>query len=170
MSELHPHHASELLRAGGEAIRAELSACTEELLRWHSAPGEWCLLETLGHILEAEERGFAGRVRVLLSQDGAQLVAWDQEAVAKNRRDCDCHPPDLIKQFHAVRQESVRLVFGLRPSDLGRGGDHPGVGRLTIGDLIHEWVHHDREHYKQILTTVQRYVWPHMGNARNFSS
>src|SRR5688572_6196701 len=103
MSELHPHHASELLRAAGEAIRAELSACTGDLLSWHPKPGEWCLLEVLGHLIEAEERGFGGRVRALLERDGVRFESWDQEAVAAARRDCERALPELIRQFQVAR-------------------------------------------------------------------
>jgi hypothetical protein len=33
---------------------------------------------------------------------------------------------------------------------------------------MHEWVHHDRNHLKQLLANVQARVWPEMGNARRF--
>ena len=61
-------------------------------------------------------------------------------------------------------------MAGLREADLGRGGHHPTVGYLRVGDLLHEWVHHDRNHLKQILSNVQAYTWPHMGNAQKFSA
>jgi hypothetical protein len=38
-----------------------------------------------------------------------------------------------------------------------------------VADLLHEWVHHDRNHLKQLLANVQAFVWPHMGNAQRFS-
>ena len=38
------------------------------------------------------------------------------------------------------------------------------------GLLLHEWVHHDRNRLRQILTNVQARAWPHMGNARRFSA
>jgi hypothetical protein len=60
-------------------------------------------------------------------------------------------------------------VRGLRREDLERAGEHPKVGRLRVADLLQEWVHHDRNHVKQILTNVQAYVWPHLGNAQKFS-
>jgi hypothetical protein len=46
---------------------------------------------------------------------------------------------------------------------------HPDVGRLRVTDVMHEWVHHDANHDRQILANVQAAVWPHMGNARRFS-
>ena len=63
----------------------------------------------------------------------------------------------------------MALARRLGPADLGRGGHHPTVGYLRVGDLLHEWVHHDRNHLKQILANVQAYAWPHMGNSQKFS-
>jgi hypothetical protein len=51
---------------------------------------------------------------------------------------------------------------------LTRAGTHPKVGRLTVGDLLHEWVHHDGNHLRQALANVQAYVFPQMGNAQRF--
>jgi hypothetical protein len=39
-----------------------------------------------------------------------------------------------------------------------------------VSDLLHEWVHHDRNHFRQLLANVQAAAWPHMGNARRFSA
>jgi hypothetical protein len=37
-----------------------------------------------------------------------------------------------------------------------------------VKDLLQEWVHHDRNHTKQVLAVVQSRVYPHMGNAQKF--
>ena len=60
-------------------------------------------------------------------------------------------------------------MAGLAAADLTRGGQHPKVGFLTVADLLHEWVFHDRNHIRQMLANVQAFAWPHMGNARRFS-
>jgi hypothetical protein len=69
-----------------------------------------------------------------------------------------------------MRDASVVLVASLRADELTRVGLHPVVGELSIRDLLQEWVHHDRNHVKQMLTNVQSYSWPHMGNAQKFSA
>jgi hypothetical protein len=74
-----------------------------------------------------------------------------------------------VDELGALRADSVKLVEGLAPPALSRGGKHPKVGRLTVGDVVHEWVHHDRNHLKQIMSNVQALAWPHMGNAQRFS-
>ncbi len=75
----------------------------------------------------------------------------------------------LLDEFAALRGASVALVAGLTEADLRRGGVHPKVGHLPVADLLHEWVHHDKNHLKQVMTNLQGFVWPHMGNARRFS-
>ena len=75
----------------------------------------------------------------------------------------------LVAELERMRAESVKIVRGLAAADLKRGGQHPKVGWLRVEDLLQEWVHHDRNHIKQILSNVQAWAWPHMGNSQKFS-
>jgi hypothetical protein len=44
------------------------------------------------------------------------------------------------------------------------------VARLTVEELLHEWIHHDGNHLRQAYANVQAFVLPSMGNAQRFSS
>jgi len=167
---LTPAEVARLLESAAMAIRAELTGLPDDVLSWHPAPGEWCAKEVLGHIIESERRGFAGRIRIILASDEPSLESWSQVEVAQIRRDCERPATVLIAEFDALRRDSVTLVAGLRPADLQRGGRHPKVGHLRVGDLLYEWVHHDRNHLRQMLANTQAAAWPHMGNARRFST
>jgi hypothetical protein len=158
-----------LLEAALATLRAELGALPERVLAWHPAPGEWCAKEVVGHLIEAELRGFAGRIRVLLGADRPALQTWSQTDVARARGDCARPIAALLDELAGLRRESARLVRDLREPDLGRGGQHPKVGFLTVGDLLQEWVHHDRTHLRQALANVQAFVWPAMGASQKFS-
>ncbi len=136
---------------------------------WHPAPGEWSVKEVLGHLIEAERRGFAGRIRVILDAKDPALERWDQNAVARARDDDARDVHVLLEELTALRNDGIALAQQLGPADLGRGGHHPTVGYLRVGDLLHEWVHHDRNHLKQILANVQASAWPYMGNSQKFS-
>jgi DinB family protein len=89
--------------------------------------------------------------------------------VAEARRDDLRSGAELAAEFESLRTESIALVRGLRVSDLARAGDHPEVGMLRVDELLGEWVHHDRNHVKQMLSVTQARVWDQMGNARRFS-
>jgi hypothetical protein len=165
-----PAEVAALLEASARSFKAELSALTAEAAVWHPAPGEWCVNECLGHIIETEKHGFAGRIRIILESDEPTLRGWDQVEVARVRDDCHRKPSVVLAELLAIRKESVALVRSLGPEQMTRGGIHERVGRLTVTELIYEWVHHDRNHLRQALANVQAYVWPLMGNAQRFTT
>ena len=165
---LTPSQISDLLRSSTAALSSEVAAAPDEALAFHPAAGEWCAKEVLGHLIEADRRGFAGRVEEL--RDGATtLSGWDQRQLALSRRDCERDADELIAELLAERERGLPVLLRLTPADLARSGQHPKVGDLSVGDVIHEWVHHDRNHLRQLLANIQAYVWPHMGAARRFS-
>ena len=167
---LPPSAVAALLHSAAAVIHAELSALPAPALGFHPAEGEWCAKEVLGHLIECEKRGFSGRIHVIMQTEASpQLEGWDQDAVARARKDCERDWPALYHEFLQLRSVSVTQVAGLSPADLARGGRHPKVGFLTVADLLHEWVHHDRNHIRQMLANVQAFAWPNMGNARRFS-
>src|SRR6266567_4588823 len=136
-----------LLGACAAAIRTEVEALPDAVHGWHPASGEWCINEVLGHLLEA----------------------GDQEAVTRARGDCERPVGHLLAEFLAERVMSVELVQALSQESLDRGGEHVTVGHVTVRELLQEWVHHDRNHLKQLLANVQAYAWEGMGNTRRFS-
>ena len=172
---LQPATIADLLAATPVTVEAELRALGG-VAGWRPASGEWSANECVGHLIEAERRGFAGRIRTILAGLGPAgsfqspaLETWDPPAVAAARRDDKRPPADLAAEFTALRADSVDLVRSLRPEDLGLNGTHPEVGALRIDELLGEWVHHDRNHIRQLLAVTQSRVWDQMGNARTFS-
>jgi hypothetical protein len=167
---LAPHRAAALLGTMPIVLRAQFEAAPGEFLRWRPAPEEWCLLEVVGHLIETEERGFAGRIRTILAEERPRFSTWDPSAVAGERQDAQRDPARLLAKFTDRRNSGVALVETLTAANLARGGDHPEVGFLTVNDLLHEWIHHDANHLRQMLANIQAYTWPAMGNAQRFSA
>lgn len=161
-----------------ELLGATVTTVTEELRSlgreagWRPARAEWSASECVGHLIEADQRGFGGRIRTILAADPASPVAlqtWDPPAVAAARGDHERDPESLIAEFAALRAGGVALVRSLRPEDLTRSGIHPEVGELRVDELLGEWVHHDRNHVRQMLAVTQARIWDQMGNAQRFS-
>ena len=174
-SPLTPSSIADLLAATAVTVAEELRALAE-VAGWRPEPGEWSANECVGHLIEAERRGFAGRIRTILGAvrtDGSFeppiLETWDPPAVAAARRDHERPAAELAGEFAAMRADSVALVQSLTERDLGRSGTHPEVGELRVDELLAEWVHHDRNHIRQMLAVTQSRVWGQMGNARTFS-
>ena len=168
-SDLTPQQVAAFLVSTSALLEAEIAALGDDEARWHPAPGEWCANEVIGHLIESERRGFNGRIKRILDEDNPRVEPWDQIAVARERKDCDRMAQSLWMEFMGLRSDSVTLVQSLRPAHLDRSCVHGKVGVLRVRDLMHEWVHHDRNHTRQLLANVQARVWPHMGNAQKFS-
>jgi len=165
-SELTTDQVAEYLEATCALIDSELKALGDDS-GWHFDPKEWCANEVVGHLVEAEKRGFAGRIREILAGKD-KTTSWDQAAVARERNDCARMGQSLWMEFIGVRNDSIKLLRALKASDLGKSITHPMVGELSIRDLLHEWISHDRNHTKQLITIAQERVWPHMGNSQKF--
>ena len=166
---LEPARIAQLLAATATTVEAELRAVGESGARSRPAAGEWCANEVVGHLVEADLRGFTGRIRTLLAEDDPAFLGWDQPSVAAARGDCARSPDELLAEFLPLRAEGIELILRLTPEDLGRAGRHNVVGRLTAAEIATEWVHHDRNHVRQLLAIGQAIAWPQMGNARRFS-
>jgi len=164
-----PAEVADVLEVSGAAYSSLLKSIPAAVATWRPAEGEWCINECVGLIIEAEKRGFAGRIRIILAEVRSALQPWDQPAVARSRGDCEKSPHELLDEFEPVRRASTALVRSLQSDQLQRQGIHPKVGSLTVNDLIHEWVHHDGNHLRQAYANLQAYVWPEMGNTQKFS-
>jgi len=168
MDPIPPARIADLRSATPATVTAELDALGD-LAGWSPADGEWSANACFGHLLEAERRGFAGRIHNILAEDRPMFAAWDPPAVAAARHDDERQGSELAMEFAALRSESIALVRSLTSADLGRVGIHPEVGELRVDELLGEWVHHDRNHVRQLLAVTQARVWDQMGNARSFS-
>ena len=168
MRFLAPDQIAPLLAATVATLRAEVRGLGLEAA-WRPSPGEWSVNECVGHLYEADERGFAGRIRTILEADGPILVQWDQAAVAETRRDHEADPLELVEALAARRTSGIALVRSLSEADLGRVGVHPAIGPIRVDEILAEWVHHDRNHVRQALAVTQSRVRPQMGVTRRFS-
>ena len=157
------------LRAARDHIVVELTALGDEWARWRPAPGEWSANDCLGHIIEADRRGFGGRIGRILATNGIAEEGWDQHAVAAERHDNERSLAAILAEFLTGRDDGIALVERLAPGDLERFAVHDRVGRVTVRNLLHEWVFHDRNHIRQMLANAQARAWPAMGNTRRFS-
>ena len=167
-NRLNLEQIQQSVRATPQILRVELNHLPADALRWRPAPNEWCINEVVGHLIACDNNGFAGRIQSILKQNQPQLVAWDVAETVILRRDIERDGMELVEELAAKRRENTKFISQLTPEQLQRCGIHPMIGDLRVVDLLFEWIHHDHNHIKQILTNVQDYIWPDMGNSQKF--
>src|SRR5215467_10081211 len=96
-----------LLESAVATIRAEVSALPLAVTTFHPGEAEWSINEVIGHIIEAERRGFAGRIKTHISTKDSQLEGWDQNEVARGRRDDMKPATKLVAELERSEERRV---------------------------------------------------------------
>jgi hypothetical protein len=119
----------------------------------------WSIAEILAHLLSSE-RGQAVRLRLALDDDGAVVEPVPADKRAEAARAGRMAPvPQLVHGLLASRREIEALLDEATstPGGLDRAVVHPNLGRLTIEQIVAQYVvGHEAEHVDQIeaLKTV----------------
>ena len=99
---------------------------------WRPAPGEWSANECVGHLIEAERRGFAGRIRRSSPTATGRPGRPRGLGPAGRRRGASRPPRNGDRPRGRVRRAAGRerrARPGLRPADLAGAGSIPMSGR-----------------------------------------
>ena len=135
-----------------ETMRA-LVADAGPALRARPAPGEWSVLECVGHIWDAEIMS-SGRYRWILAHDRPDLPGYDQDKLAAALRHNDLEPDDLLTPFAALRAANVRLWHRTSPEQRARVGLHRERGPESYELTFRLIAGHDRFHINQARETL----------------
>jgi DinB family protein len=122
-------------------------------LRTRPAPGEWSVLELLGHIADAE-LVMSGRYRWVIAHDEPELPGYDQDLWVDRLSHNDGQPERLIRLFEALRAANVTLWGDSTPSQRARAALHSERGRETLDEMFHMIAGHDRFHLDQAQRTL----------------
>ena len=111
--------------------------------------GEWTAVEVIGHLADSAEI-FAERVRRCIEEDRPTLASFDQDALAKERRNAERDPMELSRRVSAAHAEIVRRLMDERARS--RPGLHSEHGELDAGHFVAYQARHGHEHAVELAT------------------
>lgn len=111
--------------------------------------GDWTAVEVIGHIADSAEI-FAERVRRCIEEDRPALPSFDQDELAKERRNAERDPMDLSRRVSAAHAAIVRLLMDERARS--RPGIHSEHGELDAGHFGAYQARHGHEHAVELAT------------------
>jgi hypothetical protein len=127
-------------------------------LRVPPEPGEWSVLECIGHVFDAEIV-YAGRYRWILAHDEPELIGYDQDLWVSRLRHRDDEVEDLLGPFEALRAANIALWRRSTPDERARVGIHRERGAESFDLSFRLIAGHDRVHLQQAeraLAAVRR--------------
>ena len=135
------------------AVRAVIAEAGGDL-RTAPEPGEWSVLECVGHIADAEVV-YAGRYRWILAHDEPELIGYDQARWVSAMRHRDDDPDRLVALFEALRAANLELWGRTSRAERARVGRHRERG-LESFDLSFRLIGgHDRIHLAQAWAALE---------------
>jgi hypothetical protein len=117
-------------------------------LRERPEPGEWSVLECLGHATDAEFV-VSGRYRWILAHDEPPLIGYDQDRWVERLRHGEDDPDELLSLLSAVRVANIALWRRTPESDRPRVGLHTERGPESYELTFRLLAGHDRFHLAQ---------------------
>ncbi|HEY8833767.1 MAG TPA: DinB family protein [Gemmatimonadaceae bacterium] len=134
---------------------ALLNELPESWLNAREGPEAWSPSQIIGHLINGERTDWIPRARIILKQESyRRFKPFDRFAELESDRPFR----DRLEEFERLRAENVATLRGwnLKEKDLDLTGEHPGLGTVTMRQLLATWVVHDVSHIAQITRTMAR--------------
>lgn len=122
-------------------------------LRTRPEPGEWSVLECLGHATDAEVV-YGGRYRWILAHDEPPLIGYDQDLWVERLRHNEDDPAMLLALFRALREANLELWRRTPDSERPRVGVHAERGPESYELSFQIVAGHDRFHLDQARRAI----------------
>ena len=153
--DLSPADAVAVLERTPAALRGMLEGLPDAWLLASEGPDTFSPRDVIGHLIHGEETDWIPRMRIIL-EHGEAVPFTPFERFAFRTASLGHSTSALLERFVVLRRESLRALGALRldAAALARTGTHPGLGRVTLGQLLAAWVVHDLGHVKQVARTM----------------
>ena len=143
------------VQSGTPATLRELVAGAGPDLRTPPAPGEWSVVELVGHITDAEIVA-SGRYRWILAHDTPPIPGYDQDLWASRLHHRDAEAHDLLALHEALRTANLALWRRTTVEDRSRFGIHAERGPESYELTFRLIAGHDRFHIDQARRILEQ--------------
>jgi DinB superfamily len=140
-----------------DLIRALVEPLPESWLHATEGPGTWSPLQVVRHLAWGEVDDWIPRARLILEhQDRVAFAPFDR--LAGEVKYSGWPAVALLDEFSRLRADNLRTLdeMALGVEHLALPGLHPGLGKVTMAQLLATWVAHDLSHLTQITRTLAR--------------
>jgi DinB superfamily len=111
----------------------------------------WTVSDVVAHLIHGERTDWMSRAKTILQFGETQTFApFDRLGHVKESQGKSLN--QLLDEFARLRSENLHELqaLNLQPQDLGRYGQHPAFGSVTLSELLSTWAIHDLTHLHQI--------------------
>ena len=139
-----------------DKIKAALAQYPREMWQWRPPSGKWTIHENIIHLADSEANSYA-RCRKFIVEPGSTVMAYDQEAWAKNLNYHEQSTEDALELFRLLRTMSYNLIKNLPDEVWEHTIEHPENGTMTFKDWLRIYENHTHiESMRRVFEAWQR--------------
>jgi uncharacterized damage-inducible protein DinB len=149
--------ALEVLERTPATLRALLDDVNKTWERGTEGPNTFSPFDNVGHLIDGEETDWMPRARIILAQ-GAQRQFEPYDRFRHKTRNAQRTLDSLLDEFARLRAENLQTLrsWKLTDAQLALRGEHPGLGPVTLRQLLAAWVVHDLGHIAQVARVMAK--------------
>src|SRR5262249_7027554 len=113
--------------------------------------GTWNAFDVVGHLIFGEKTDWMPRTKLILEfGDSRPFAPYDRWGQERDSRGKTLH--ELLDELADLRPRNPLERRGMNLSEeaLPRPGRHPGLGAVTLSQLLATWAAHDLTHLHQL--------------------
>jgi len=155
--ELELDQSLDLLERTPPALRAMLEGVAEPWARGNEGGDTFSPFDVVGHLIDGEETDWIPRARIILA-GGPDPRFTPYDRFRHRVRNAGRSLASLLDEFGRLRHDNLALLrsWRLTPAELELPGIHPGLGPVTLRQLLAAWVVHDLGHVAQVARVMAK--------------
>ncbi|HSQ54584.1 MAG TPA: DinB family protein [Gemmata sp.] len=131
-------------------LRAAVSGLSREELTARPGPGKWSILEVVVHIADSDAISI-DRMKRILIEDNPPLLYADETAYVDRLFTHEQDLEDALVLLEVGRRQWARVLRRLPDAAFARAGQHNRRGRVTLGEMVQDYIEHIDDHLKYIV-------------------
>ena len=155
MMEQDLHNTIALLTRTPAVVDALLRGLADVWTQSNEGENTWNATAVVAHLIHCEVEDWLPRAKIILQWGEAQrFEPFDREGYMRYGRGKTLS--QLLDEFAQLRARNLDELRALRLSAEGlkRRGIHPGLGSVTLSELLAAWAAHDLTHLHQIARVM----------------
>jgi hypothetical protein len=147
----------DVLRRTPPTLRALLDGIDESWARGNEGPETFSPFDVVGHLIDGEETDWVPRARIILAQ-GPDPRFEPYDRFRHRARNVGRSLTSLLDELAELREANLDLLRSWRLTEaaLALPGMHPGLGAVTLRQLLAAWVVHDLGHIAQVARVMAK--------------
>jgi hypothetical protein len=145
-------------------LRTLLEGLADEWVMNNEGPETFSPYDVIGHLVHGEKTDWAARTKIILEKGTkVSFTPWDRFAQFSDSEGKTLE--QLLDEFERLRKENMKWLRSLQMSatDLDKKGMHPGLGEVSLRNLLATWVVHDLTHIAQVTRVMAKQYKEEMG-------